>query len=216
MQERAYADFQSKLVPTIERQKFIGVRVPKLRAYAKQLQNLYQAELFMTDLPHYYYEENILQAILISNIKDFSICLEAVEHFLPYVDNWAVCDCLRPKCFSTKQADLLPHVENWLSSSSCYTCRFAVEMLMLHYLDEYFSPAILDKVAALKWPDYYVEMMQAWFWQVALLKHWQVVWSYLVEPIITPSVLAKTLRKCLDSHVFSPEQKAIIKSKLAF
>lgn len=216
MQETAYADFQSKLVPTIEREKFIGIRVPKLRLYAKQIQKMHLAQAFMADLPHFYYEENILQAILISNIKDFSTCLNMVERFLPYIDNWAVCDTLRPNCFHTKQSDLLPYIDNWLFSNASYTCRFALEMLMLHFLDEYFSLAILDKVVALKQSDYYVEMMQAWVWQTALRKQWQSVLPYLVESKLTPSVVAKTLRKCLDSRAFSTKQKFLLKNLLSF
>lgn len=215
MQETAYADFQSKLVPTVGREKFIGIRVPKLRLYAKQIQKMLLAQGFMAALPHFYYEENILQAILISDIKDFSACLNAVERFLPYIDNWAVCDTLRPKCFCTKQSDLLPYIDNWLSSSSSYICRFAIEMLMLHYLDDSFSLAVLEKVQSISSDDYYVEMMQAWFWQTALRKQWQTVLLYLSKNKITPSILAKTLRKCMDSRAFCSEQKDLIK-KICF
>ncbi|CAM5184594.1 DNA alkylation repair protein [Oligella ureolytica] len=142
--DTGYARFQSNLIPTLDKNTFIGVRVPILRQLAKQYASESELELFLQSLPHQYYDENMLHAILISQIKGYEECLEAVNGFLPYIDNWAVCDILSPKTFKINRQLLLHNIHHYAASEHIYTCRFAIVMLMSHYLDDDFKTEYLD------------------------------------------------------------------------
>ena len=104
--DEKYQKFHSSLVPTLESEKIIGVRMPVLRKVAKELEKDERfanggKQEFFKSLPHEYYEENVLHAILLSDEKDFYRTIELTEKFLPYIDNWVVCDTFSPKCFAT-------------------------------------------------------------------------------------------------------------------
>ena len=146
LQDVAYADFQAKLTPNIPRERFIGVRVPEARKLAKRLAQEPEAAIFLRDLPHTYYDENILHSLLLSEMKDYDACIAAVDAFLPYVDNWAVCDILSPKIFKKHKTALLEKIKEWSASKKTYTCRFGIEMLLSHFLDEDFKPASLPSL----------------------------------------------------------------------
>ena len=100
LQDTEYQTFQSKLMPAIPPETVIGVRTPLLRKLAKELAGTPQAEEFLHSLPHRYYEENNLHAFLIEQIRDYDTVLAETETFLPYIDNWATCDCFCPKVFA--------------------------------------------------------------------------------------------------------------------
>lgn len=209
LQDKQYAAFQSKLTPNIDPGDFIGVRVPACRTLAKEL---YQHEAdvmkeFMMQLPHRYYDENMLHGLLISEIRDFDECIDALERFLPYVDNWAVCDIMSPKCFRKHKKELLPIIMEWMASSEEYTVRFGIEMLMSHYLDEDFSPAYLEKAAEIRSDKYYVNMMIAWYFATALAKQWDSTVSYIEANKLDEWVHNKTIQKARESCRITDEQK---------
>ncbi len=132
LQDKAYADFQSKLLPTVKRETIIGVRTPDLRKIAKQICKTPAAQEFLHSLPHRYFDENQLHAFILSEEKDFNICIANLEQFLPYVDNWATCDQLSPRCFKKHTTELLPYVRKWMRSKHTYTKRFGICTLMRH------------------------------------------------------------------------------------
>ena len=207
LQDRTYRAFNAKLLPTINPDTIIGVRVPQLRALAK---NIRKEDL--DPLPHVYYEENCLHAFCIENIKDFTQCVAALEEFLPYVDNWAVCDGMRPKCFKKHKTELLEKIRQWLQSSHPYTVRFAIGMLMVHYLDEDFSeefPRLASKVYS---DEYYVNMMIAWYFATALAKQYDAVIGYLEEKRLPLWVHYKTIQKAIESYRITVQQKAYLKT----
>lgn len=208
-QDKAYADFQSKLIPTLPKDLIIGVRVPVLRALAKGL-NPEQAQAFIKQLPHHYYDENLLHAILLSAIKNYDECLEAVESFLPYVDNWAVCDILSPKVFKKNRPDLIEKIRLWSNSTHSYTRRFAMTMLMSHYLDEDFEASYLAIAGAIDSDDYYVNMALAWFYATALAKQWESVIVYLEDNRLSTWVHNKTIQKARESFRITQEQKSYL------
>lgn len=167
-----YKNFHSKLIPNVEADKIIGVRTPELRKYAKDLYKKGGYEDFLTNLPHYYYDENNLHSFIISQITDFDICIKYVDNFLPYVDNWAVSDMMKPKCFSKNKSKLYHYVCNWLKSDKTYTVRYAIVTFMNHYIDDEQFDEILKKITAVKSQEYYVNMAIAWFLSTALVKQY--------------------------------------------
>ena len=211
-QDAAYADFQSRLTPTIPRDRFIGVRVPELRKLAKELRCTDAAAAFLGALPHEYYDENMLHSLLLAEGKDFSAAITQVEDFLPYVDNWAVCDILSPKVFKKHKAELLPHLRRWAASEQPYTCRFAIEMLMSHYLDADFFPEVLSIPASVVSEEYYVNMMVAWFFATALAKQWDAAIPYLKNGSLGTWVHNKTIQKAVESYRITDEQKNYLRS----
>lgn len=210
LQDLSYREFQAKLVPNIALDKMIGVRTPVLRKFAKSIAE--NAEAFFEILPHTYYEENNLHAFLISEIKDYKKCVEQLQQFLPYVDNWATCDGIRPKCFCNHQKELLTEIKKWLQSDHAYTVRFAIEMLMVHYLEENFEGAYLGMVADVSSEEYYVKMMIAWYFATALAKQWDNAVWYLENNSLSLWIHNKTIQKAVESYRITPQQKEYLKA----
>ena len=212
LQDLPYRNFQSKLIPTVSKNTVIGVRMPELRKLSRKLMDHPELSAFLNALPHTYYEENNLHAYIICNIPDYELCIAELKHFLPYVDNWATCDSIRPKCFQNHLEELLPEINNWLRSGKTYIIRFALEMLMVWYLDEKFKPEYLDLAASVKSDEYYVKMMQAWFFATALTKQYDVVATYLNDDQLSAWVHNKAIQKATESHCITAEQKAYLRT----
>ncbi len=207
MQDKTYAGFQSKLLPTIDSTTIIGVRTQQLRAFAKEVAKMDIVDDFVSDLPHRYFDENQLHAFLLSDEKDFDKCLENIERFLPFIDNWATCDQLSPKIFKKHLDELLPHIETWLKSKYKYTIRFGVGMLMQYYLDDRFELRYADAVVAVKSGEYYVNMMIAWFFATALAKQYATTLPYLKKQRLDKWTHNKTIQKAVESYRISDVQK---------
>lgn len=212
MQDADYRDFQLRLLPTVAPEAVIGVRTPELRAYAKALLKRGGVEAFLHALPHRTFDENQLHAFLLSEMKAYAPCLAEVERFLPYIDNWATCDQLSPKVFKKHRAELLVSIQRWLSSTETYTLRFAVGMLMQHYLDEAFDPAFPALVAGIRSEAYYVNMMRAWYFATALAKQWEAALPFLTQRRLDTWTHNKAIQKALESSRVSAEQKAFLRS----
>ncbi len=212
LKDEKYRQFHSSLMPTVDAELIIGVRVPKLRALAAELAGTETAREFMEVLPHRYYEENNLHVLFISMIKDYRQCVEALERFLPYVDNWATCDLLSPKAFKKHPAELPEQIKRYLSSGHTYTVRFGIEMLMQFYLDEYFLPEYPGLVAAVRSEEYYINMMIAWYFATALAKQYDAVLPYIEEHRLDVWIHNKTIQKSLESFRVSEEHKAYLRT----
>ena len=212
LQDVKYRDFQSKLIPTAEADTVIGVRTPDLRKYAKKLIKREDIEGYLKSLPHRYFDENQLHAFIIIEIKDYDHCLEEVERFLPYVDNWATCDQMAPKVFAKRKEDLFERIKVWISSGETYTVRFGIGMLMRHFLDEKFDLAYPEMVAGVRSEEYYVNMMIAWYFATALAKQYDAVLPYLEEKRLDVWTHNKTIQKSVESYRISPEHKKYLKS----
>lgn len=207
LQDKAYAAFQAKLTPGIPVEKFIGIRVPLLREFAKDYAKEEAHETFLTQLPHNFYDENMLHALLISQIKNYEVCIKRTVDFLPYVDNWAVCDILSPKVFAKHKEELLREILTWIESTHDFTCRFGIEMLMKHYLDHDFKSDYLKIVASVNSNAYYVKMMVAWFFATALAKQWDATIPYIEQKSLAKWTHNKTIQKAIESYRITPEQK---------
>ncbi len=210
--DEGYRDFQSKLMPTVDKDRIIGIRTPVLRAFVKELRKSGNYRTFLSDLPHKYYEENNLHAFLIEGIKDFDECIAALEKFLPYVDNWATCDCMRPKILKKHPEELEAAVYKWLKSDKPYTVRYAIGCLMCHFLEDNFKEKHLSDVASIQSEEYYVNMMIAWYFATALAKQYDKTVPYLEEKRLPEWVHKKTIQKAIESYRITPEQKAYLRT----
>lgn len=210
--DEKYRSFQSALIPTVPKDAFIGVRTPDLRAMAKEFASREDISDFLRDLPHKYFDENQLHAFVISNIKDFDLCVKEVERFLPFVDNWATCDQMGPKAFAKHKKELLPYIRKWIASEAIYVVRFGVKMLMDHFLEEAFDPIYLEWVAALRFEEYYINMMSAWYFATALAKQYQSTLPYFTKRKLPPVVLKKAVQKALESFRISEEAKTLLRA----
>jgi 3-methyladenine DNA glycosylase AlkD len=212
LQDTGYRDFQMKLIPTAGPDTMIGVRTPALRKYAKALVKAGQADEFLKNLPHTYFDENQLHAFILSELKDYDLCIEETDRFLPYVDNWATCDQLSPRVFKKNHARLSEKIPEWISSQETYTIRFGIGMLMQHFLDEDFDPAYPETVAGIRSGEYYVNMMIAWYFATALAKQYDTVLPYLEQRRLDPWTHNKTIQKAVESYRITAEQKEYLKS----
>lgn len=212
LQDAKYRDFQIKLIPTVDPETVIGVRTPQLRAFAKGLLKNGSYEKFLESLPHGYFDENQLHVFLLSGMKDYESCMEGVQDFLPYIDNWATCDQLSPKAFKKHRPELLECIYSWIRSDKTYTIRFAVGMLMQHFLDEDFDMAYPEMVAGVRSQEYYVNMMLAWYFATALAKQYDTVLPYIEERRLDAWTHNKTIQKAVESYRVTAEQKEYLKS----
>ena len=212
LRDEGYAAFQQKLIPGVPAERVIGVRVPELRKLAKRYYKDPEHRQFLQALPHGYYDEDLLHALLIAEEKDFLRCLEETEAFLPFIDNWAVCDIFSPKVFTKHKEELLQRIRSWTKSEKTYTCRFGIGMLMQHFLDADFDAAYLEIPAAVQSEEYYVNMMFAWFFATALAKQWEATIPYLETERLARWTHNKAIQKARESYRITAAEKEYLKS----
>ena len=212
LQDEKYQAFQLKLFPTLNPKSIIGVRTPDLRSYAKKLLKQEEIAEFLSDLPHRYFDENQLHAFIISEMKDYERCIGEVKSFLPYVDNWATCDQMSPKVFKKHLPELLECIREWIGSGKTYTIRFAVGMLLEHYLDDAFSLEYPEMVAGLRSSEYYVNMMIAWYFATALAKQYEAILPFIESRKLDAWTHNKAIQKAIESYRITPEQKEYLKT----
>ncbi|RGF78156.1 DNA alkylation repair protein [Ruminococcus sp. AF31-8BH] len=211
LQDLKYRDFHSKLMPETDKETVIGIRTPVLRKFAKEFAGTSEAEAFLRQLPHRYYEENNLHMMLITGIKDYEKCMEEIQRFLPCIDNWATCDYPAPKCFARHKDQVLEEAKRWISSGETYVIRYGIGMLMRLFLDEDFSSEYLEMAAAVQSQEYYVNMMIAWYFATALAKQWDATVPYIEHHKLPDWVHRKTIQKAVESYRITPEQKEYLK-----
>ncbi len=212
MQDLGYRDFHSKLMPTVDKEKIIGIRTPQLRKFAKEFAKFEEVNAFFDSLPHHYYEEDNLHGFLLEMEKDYAVLVERIEEFLPYVDNWATCDMMRPKVFKNHLPELLEHVKVWLESEHTYTVRYGIGMLLSFYLDEEFDSKYLEMVVKIRSEEYYVNMMIAWYFATALAKQWDVTIGYIESYRLDKWTHNKAIQKAIESYRITKEQKEYLRT----
>ena len=211
LQDIKYRDFNSSLIPGIDKETVIGIRTPVLRKFAKEYAKSGETEQFMRELPHKYYEENNLHMMLIAQIKDYDKCISETEKFLPYIDNWATCDSPLPKCFDKNKEDVLERAKNWIATDATYVKRYGMGVMMRLFLDEDFKEEYIQLVASVKSEEYYVNMMIAWYMATALAKQWDAGVPYMREQGLSGWVHRKSIQKAVESYRITPEQKEYLK-----
>ena len=212
LQDLKYRDFQAGLIPNIEKDLFIGVRTPELRKLAKEIANDEDTASFLKDVPHKYFDENQLHAFIISLGKNFDETVEAVEAFLPCVDNWATCDQLSPRVFKKHKKKLIPYIKKWIKSKKTYMVRFAIGMLMEHFLDDDFDVQYPKMVSGVKSDEYYINMMIAWYFATALAKQYDAIIPFIENECLEAWTHNKAIQKSVESRRISAIQKEYLKT----
>lgn len=210
--DEEYAMFTVKLAPGIKLEEVIGVRLPNLRKIAKEIIKNNEYADFLNDLPHKYYDENILHSIILSYLKDYDEVINYVDAFLPYVNNWAMCDTIRPHSFDKHKDKLIKKIKEWMKIKDVYTRRFAIDMLMTFYLDEDFKEEYLKIPASVKTDEYYLRMMIAWYYATALAKKYDETISYLENNVLDIWIHNKTIQKAIESYRISDQQKEYLRT----
>lgn len=210
--DEGYRAFHMRLVPNVEPARILGVRVPEVRALARSLAGTPEAETFLRELPHEYYEENNLHAFLLERERDYGALIEGLNRFLPFVDNWATCDSLSPALFKKHPDGLPEQALQWMQSDQTYTVRFGIGVLMRYYLDEGFRPEYAERVAAVRSEEYYVRMMVAWYFATALAAREEDVLPYLTGRRLDPWTHRKAIRKAIESNRITPERKQFLRT----
>ncbi len=211
LQDIKYKEFHQKLMPTVNPDKVIGIRTPVLRKFAKEFGKKEEAESFLKNLPHKYYEEDNLHAFLLEEIKDYETLIEELNKFLPFVDNWATCDMMRPKILKNHKTELLEDIKRWLNSKDTYTIRFAVNCLMNHYLEEEFNTEYIEWVKNIKSEEYYINMVRAWYFATALAKQYAETIKVLENNKLDKWTHNKTIQKSIESYRITKEQKEYLR-----
>ena len=211
LQDIAYRDFHSSLMPGVDKEAVIGVRTPVLRAFAKKFSKTEEAGQFMNELPHKYYEENNLHMMLIAQIKDYNMCVSETEKFLPYIDNWATCDLLAVRTVKNHLNSYIKKIDRWLESEHIYTIRFGINMLMRYYLDDAFRPEYLEWVADVHSTEYYINMMRAWYFATALAKQPDAALPWLTEKRLDLWTHNKAIQKAVESRRIPPGMKQLLR-----
>ena len=222
-QDLKYRDFHASLLPNIDKKSIIGVRVPTMRKIAKEFAAADVAK-FLDKLPHKYFEENQVHLFVVERIKNADECLHRIEQFLPYIDNWAVCDGKSPKALLKDEERFYAKIREWLESPRPYTVRFGVNMLMAFFLDARFNKKFLKWVAAIdeslfnddgraECPTdrYYVQMVVAWYFATALAKQWDAAFPYIKGRRLSPWIHAKSIQKACESYRITDAQKKILR-----
>ena len=212
LQDKKYRDFQIKLIPTVNSDDVIGVRTPELRKYAKRIIKEKNYKAFLRSLPHKYFDENQLQAFIISELKDYDECISYIDKFLPYIDNWATCDQMSPKIFKKHHDKLSDQIKVWIKSKETYTIRFGIGMLMQHYLDDDFNIEYLKLVANIRSKEYYVNMMIAWYFATALAKQYKSTILFIEKQKLDIWTHNKAIQKAIESYRITADQKEYLRS----
>jgi 3-methyladenine DNA glycosylase AlkD len=210
--DEKYAQFQSKLIPGVDVKNVIGIRTPALRKFAKQMIQREDADEFLSDLPHKYFDENQLHAFMISEIKDYTECVNRVKEFLPFVNNWATCDQMSPKVFKKHKTEILKEVKKWIKSEDTYTVRFGICELMTDFLDDDFDEAYPKMVVNVKSDEYYINMMIAWYFATALAKQYDAIIPYIENKKLDKWTHNKTIQKAIESYRITDEQKTYLRT----
>ncbi len=212
VRDDAYREFQANLVPNIPKETILGVRTPEMRKIAKEVFESGDRDAFLSDLPHRYYEENLIHFFVLAMMKDFDECVRGVEAFLPFVDCWPASDQATPRSFRKNHQKLLPYIEKWIASEHVYTARFGLRMLMNEFLDADFKEEYLELAASKRGEDYYLKMMVAWFFATALAKRYDETVPYFENRRLDEWVHKKAIQKAVESFRVTDEHKAYLKS----
>ena len=212
-QDLDYRDFNSRLIPNIDKDKIIGVRTPILRRLAKEVKDNDYIDYFLNELPHKYHEENILHGIILSmKYKDIDILLDKLDEFLKYVDNWAITDIISPKLFRKYPDKVYEHIKIWINSKNEYMIRFGIVSLLQFYLDDNYNIEILDLVRNIDSEYFYVRMAIAWFYSFALIKQYESTILLFESKKLDKWIHNKSIQKACDSYRISDSRKEYLRT----
>ncbi len=212
MRDEKFRDFTSKLIPGVDKELIIGVRVPEIRRLAKAL-SADERKKFISELPHKYHEENLLHGAILQLIKnDIGEVISETEKFLPYIDNWAVCDMSQSKLLGKYPDMVFGKACEWAKSEKTYTVRFAIDVLLQFFLDENFKSEVFSLAESIVSEEYYINMALAWFWSFALIKRYDEALPIIESKRLPAFVHNKAIQKARESYRISDERKEYLKT----
>lgn len=212
-QDLEYQKFNSKLIPNIDSNKVIGVRMPILRKIAKDIYQEDYIDRFLGELPHKHQEENILHGIILTlKYKDIDILLDKLDIFLPYVDNWAITDVISPKIFKKYPDKVYNKIKIWVNSDCEYVIRFGVVSLLQFFLNDNFRIDELELVKNINSDYFYVKMAISWFYSFALIKQYDHTIKYFEDKLLDKWIHNKSIQKAIESYRISDDRKKYLRS----
>ena len=212
MRDPKNAAFLSALLPETDPSRVLGIRSPVLRKTAASLKKEGKEALFLSVLPHRYLDEDQIHAFLISSMKDYAECMKELERFLPYTDNWAVTDAIRPAVIRKHLDKTEPVLFGWLTSDHPFAVRTAVGLFMAYYLDAGFRKEQMERIASLDTAQYYVHMAVAWYMATALAKQPEAAMELLRQNRMDAKTHNKTIQKACESFRVSEDMKQVLRT----
>jgi len=213
LSDEKYKKFHSSLCPGTN--NIIGVRVPFLRKYAKELITKYDINVILEQIDNQYYEEIMLQGMIIGLAKDnFEIIKEKIAEFVLKIDNWAICDtfCAGLKITKKYKKEMWDFIQKYIESDKEFEIRFGIVMLLDYYIDEEYLEkdfGIFDSIIS---KDYYVQMAVAWALSICLIKFYDKTIKYLKTSNLDKFTYNKALQKAIESYRINKSQKEYLKS----
>ena len=206
-----YKAYTSKLIPNISKDNILGVRIPLLRKMVKSLSTVDKIN-FIHTLPHKYLEENLLHSLILNELHDFDLCIKEINTFLPFIDNWSVCDTLKPKVLNNSR--LINSIKTWILSDHEYTVRFGVNCLMNYFLGSNYRKDYLKLPLKIKIDYYYVNIGIAWYYSTALVKAYDDTIKIIQNKKLKKWIHNKTIQKAIESYRISDNKKNYLKTLL--
>lgn len=216
IQEQAdsgYREFHSNLVPGKEQELILGVRMPKLREIGRWIARGNWRE-FLKENTHHFYEESMLHGIVLGlGRMDYEEWIRQIRAFLPYVDNWAVCDCFCSGLKQVKQYQepFWQQIDAYINSGEPWTIRVGLVLMLDHYLQDSYAEQVLERCDQVLSPHYYVRMAQAWLVSTAYAKYPELTHDYLMRCNLDDWTYNKALQKARESYRVSAERKELLK-----
>ncbi len=212
MQDLKYKEFHGSLCPDMD--NIIGVRIPKLREYAKELYKC--NNLKDIKIEDKYYEELVIQGILIGFQTKAPIeeVIKQVEEFIPKINSWAVCDtfCAGLKITKKYQTEMFKVIKEYLKSTQEYQVRFAIVMLLNYYINDQYIDQVLQILDNVKLDKYYVQMANAWAISICLIKYYNKTLDFLNTTKIDDFTYNKGIQKAIESYRITDEQKEYLRT----
>lgn len=212
MQDLKYKEFHGSLCPDMD--NIIGVRIPKLREYAKELYKC--NNLKDIKIEDKYYEELVIQGMLIGfqTKEPIEEIIKQVEEFIPKINSWAVCDtfCAGLKITKKYQTEMFKVIKRYLKSTQEYQVRFAIVMLLDYYINDQYIDQVLQILDNVKLEKYYVQMANAWAISICLIKYYNKTLDFLNTTKIDDFTYNKGIQKALESYRITNEQKEYLRT----
>lgn len=212
-----FLEFSAKLIPNIDKQTIIGIKIPVLRLYAKELykNNINKCIEFVNSLPHKYLEENIIHGFLVSLLcSDIHELFDYLDKFLPYVNNWSVTDTINSKMFKKHPELVRDKLKEYLKNEKPFVKRFAIVSYLQYFLDDNFREEDLILISKVDCNDYYVDMAKAWYYSFAFIKKYDITLNMFIDNKLnlTKFVYNKSIQKACESFRIEEEKKKYLKS----
>ena len=221
-----YRVFSQKLLPNVSPDKILGLRSPMAHSIAKKYANTKEGNDFLTSLPHTHYDENMVHAFILGRTKcSLEEMKLLISRFLPYIDNWGVCDGLSSSLKSSFKSPELVYdfIIGLTKSNHPFTVRFGLVCLLNYYICKEHLEQILSicqklskrngcaKISPAS-EDYYIDMAIAWLVSFCLIKEYESTIFVIENGLLSPWVHNKSIQKAIESYQISQEKKNHLRS----